>query len=247
MSFWNKNKLPAEYQNLSEDQISELLKKGKEAEDEKLRLETASSNALAEKAKAEEKARKLEAELAARPPAKQDDDTDDDRRRQQNVPTGPPDAATWLTDPNAAFNSAVAPTAAVALHGAIMSARLLADQFIRQQGPVNARLWNKYGQEVAALVDQLPPDQRILPQSWINQFTFVKGMHLDDVVKEGQKEGEAFFSETAGSTGRGMPEDQHRNDDTLTDAELKVAKRMGRTPEQYLAAKKKMQFGPALN
>jgi hypothetical protein len=245
MSFWNKNKLPAEYQNLSEDQISELLKKGKEAEDEKLRLETTSSNALAEKKKAEDRAKELEAQLAARPEPKTEDEDENERRRQ--IPNGPPDAATWLTDPNSAFNSAVAPTAAVALHGAIISARLLADQFIRQQGPVNARLWNKYGGEVAALVDKLPPDQRILPQSWINQFTFVKGMHLDDVVKEGQKEGEAFFSETAGSTGRGLPEDQHKNDDTLTDAELKIAKRMGTTPERYLAQKKKMQFGPALN
>lgn len=243
MSFWNKNKLPAEYQNLSEDQISELLNKGKTAEDERLRLETASANALAEKVKAEEKARKLQEQLDARPEPKQEDD----QSNRRETPAGPPDAATWLTDPNAAFSSAVAPTAAVALHGAIMSARLLADQFIRQQGPVNARLWNKYNQEVAGLVNNLPPDQRILPQSWINQFTFVKGMHLDDVVKEGQKEGEAFFSETATSTGRGMPEDQRRNDDTLTDAELKVAKRMGRTPEQYLAQKKKMQFGPALN
>jgi hypothetical protein len=56
MSFWNKNKLPAEYQNLSEDEISELLKKGKTAEDEKLRLETAEKNAQAEKQKALDKA-----------------------------------------------------------------------------------------------------------------------------------------------------------------------------------------------
>lgn len=242
MSFWNKNKLPAEYKDLSEDQIAELLNKGKTAELDAVTLRTQAETAETARKKAETDAADLRKRLDAKP-----QEREEGGEEPPQVRTGPPDSTAWLTDPNTAFNSAVAPTAAVALHGAIMSARLLADQFIRQQGPVNARLWTKFQKEVEAIVNGLSPDQRILPQTWINQFTFVKGIHLDEVVKEGQSQGDAFFSETATSTGRGMPERDASQDDVLTESEKKVAKMLGRTDAQYLASKKKMTFGPAVS
>lgn len=253
MAFWNKNKLPAEFKEMSEDQISELLTAGK----------TASETAAAEKARADAAAAALtakETELAGTKGKLTEVQTWAEKVKKEGlqaeggnnggggtVGTGIVDVADWITDPNKAYEQMSAGTNAVALHAAIMSATLMADQYITQQGPVNARLWKKYKNEVVALVNALPPDQRANPQTWINNFIYIKGLHTDDIVKEGQTAGEAFFSETAGSTGRGLETSGGNQDkDTLTAQELHVAKQMGRTPEQYLASKKKMQFGPAL-
>lgn len=243
MSFWNKNKLPAEYKDLSEDEIAALLAKGKTAEAEALTQKTAAESATADKTRLETEAAELRRKLEARP----EPEPNKDQNQNRNEPSGPPDAAAWLTDPNAAFNASITPVAAIALHAGIGMAKMQADNFIRQQGPVEARLWAKYSGEVEKIVNNLSPDQRILPQTWINQFTFIKGMHLSEVVKEGQAAGDAFFSESAHSTGRGMPENSNTNNDTLTAAEEAVAKKLGRSSADYLKQKRAMQFGTALH
>lgn len=240
MSFWNKNKLPAEYKDLSEDQITELLNKGKTAEAEALTAKQTADTEKIAREKAEKEAKDLREALKARPAAEPATP-----QNQPTEPAGPPDVTDWLTNPNDAFNRASAPTTMIALHGAIMSARLLADQFIRQQGPLEARLWNKYQAEVQAIVDKMNPQERIIPQTWINQFVFVKGLHVNDIVKEGQKEGDTFFAETAGSTGAGINSSGNGTpkDDVLTDQEIKIAARMGVKPEDYLKRKKAMTYG----
>lgn len=246
MSFWNKNKLPAEYKDLSEDQITELLNKGKTSEAEALAAKTAAEGEKTAREKAEKEAKELREALAARPNPEPGDKGGDNGGRNQPT-SAPPNEAEWLTDPIGSFNKQVAPTAAVALHAAIMSARLLAENFIQRQGPLEKRLWDKYGQEVQAIVDGLDPQQRIIPQTWINQFVYVKGLHLNDIVKEGQKNGDAFFSETAGPTGGGLPNPAPENSDTLTEQEKRIAKRFGVTEENYLKRKKAQTYGgPAL-
>lgn len=240
MSFWNKNKLPAEYRDKTEDEIAALLAAGTNAATEAAKHKADAEAATAAKTKAEKEAADAKAALEAAQAGGGKDDDDPPERRE--TPKGPPNEADWLTNPNDAFSRANAATAAVAMHGAIMSARLLAEQFIQRQGPVERRLWDKYSAEIQKAVDALSPEAKIMPQTWINQFTFVKGMHLNDVIKEAQTSGDAFFSETAQSSGAGLPNDSHKNEDKLTPAEEAVAKKMGRTPEQYLAQKKKMQF-----
>jgi len=250
MAFWNQNKLPAEYRNMSEDQISALLTAGKAAETDKTKLQSDLDAANAAKTKAEGDLTAANTKLTETSKWVEKVKKEGlvvEPENGGNQPQGPPSDAEWLTDPTGSFQRSVASTTAVALHGSMMAARLLADQHIQGQGPVEKRLWNKYIKEVEALVNALPPDQRILPQTWINQFIYVKGLHINDVVKEAQGQGEAFFSETAVSTGKGMPEGHQADNDTLTEQEKAIAKKMGRTPEQYLAQKKKMQFGPALS
>jgi hypothetical protein len=248
MSFWNKNKLPAEYKDLTEDQITELLAKGKNSESEAATAKARAEAAEAEKVKVAAdlaEANKKLAGVSEWVENAKKNGVSPEGTRTENTPQGPPDSTDWITNPGDSFNRSVAPVSAIALHAGIMSARLMADQFIQRQGPIEKRLWNKYGDEVAKIVDGLPPEQRILPQTWINQFTFIKGMHVNEIVKDGQAAGDAFFSETAGPTGRGLPEDPNRNSDTLTDKELKIAKSYGIKPEDYLKRKKAAEYGPA--
>lgn len=258
MSFWNKNKLPAEYKDMTEDQIAAALAAGKDAtakfeaaENARKAAEAATAAANSKVAAGQDAAARLkklqEAGIVDEngDPIRQT--TDGGGRNNPPPPSGPPTEADWLTDPNGSFQRSVAPLTAVAMHGAIMAAKAEAERFIQSQSPIERRLWNKYHKEISDLVNALSPEQKILPQTWINQFTFVKGMHIADVAKEAQGSGDAFFSETAGSTGGGMPgANDTKKDDQLTEKEIQIAKRMGRTPEQYLAMKKKMQFGPAL-
>lgn len=254
MAFWNQNKLPAEYRNKTEDEIAAMLAAGATAQTDAQRLKTEKEAAEAAKTQLESQANAgrdaVERLKKLREAGLVDDDGNPVTRQEgghrETNTQGPPSEAEWLTNPNDAFQRANATTAAVAMHGAIMSARLLAEQFIQRQGPVERRLWDKYSAEIQKGVDGLSPEMKILPQTWINQFTFVKGMHLSDVVKEAQGSGDAFFSETAQSTGGGLPGGNEEKNDKLTPEEEKVARRMGRTPEQYLAAKKNMKFGPAL-
>ena len=246
MSFWNKNKLPPELRELSEEQITERLNAGSaaatEAASQKAAYEAANARATAAEAAATE-SRRLAEEANSRAEAMGNRGGGD--QRQQNVQSGPPTAEDWLTDPNGAYARASVGMSAVALHGAMMSAKLLADQQIRQSGPLDARLWNKYQGEVQKIMDTLAPEQKIMPQVWINQFTYVKGMHASDLIKEGQKAGDSFFSETASASGDSLPDSNNGPQDALTAAEERVAKMLGRTPEDYLKTKRKMQFGPA--
>lgn len=245
MSFWNKNKLPAEYRDKTEDEIAALLTAGATAQAEATTSKTVAEAAEAAKVKAEKDAADARAALKLAQEAAVAGGGEEPIERRE-APKGPPTEADWLTNPNEAFQRSIAPLAAVAMHGSIMAAKAEAERFIQQQSPLERRLWNKYITEITNGVNSLSPEQKILPQTWINQFTFVKGIHLADVAKEAQGGGDTFFAETASSTGGGLPSGNEKNDDKLTPEEEKIAKRLGRTPEQYLAQKKKMQFGPAL-
>jgi hypothetical protein len=138
-----------------------------------------------------------------------------------------------------------APTNAIALHGAMMSAQLIADQYIQQQGPVNMRLWRKYKDEVTKIVHGYSPETRILPKTWVDCFTYVKGLHIDDIVKEGQTAGDAFFSESASGTGAGLnvnsvDADKKRNEPD--DHDKRMAARYGVPLERYMKTKNSMTF-----
>lgn len=256
MSFWNKNKLPAEFRDMTEDQISALLANGKSAQS-LVDTEKAAREA------AEKKATELQTTVEAGKSAlgllkklRESGVVDDNGEpvaapgggngggRQTETPAGPPSEADWLSDPNGAFDRKSAGLAAIALHGAISSARLLADSFIRGQGPLEGRLWNKYCNEVYARVDKMDPAARAIAQTYVDQFIYVKGIHLNDITKDAQKAGDQFFSESGGSTGHGLPEPEVK-DDTLTPAELAQAKKYGVTPERWLERKKTLKFSVA--
>jgi hypothetical protein len=251
MAFWNKNKLPAEFKDMTEDQIAEHLLAGR----------TAADQAAAEKARADKTAQDLAAreteltstrtkltELEQRMSGSGNEGGNQNQNQNQNQ-GGTPDVADWITDPNKAFNQMAAGTQAVALHGAIMSAMMYADQQITQMGPVDARLWKKYRGEVERIMATFPPEQRILPQTWINQFIYIKGFHANDIIKEAQGQGDAFFSETAATTGAGLNSntvDANAKKNEPDEHDRRMAQKYGIPIERYMKTKSTMVFGPAV-
>lgn len=232
MPFWNKNALPPELRDLPAEEIAKRMKEGSEAAQKVKELEAAQTEANKTADELKAKIAEMEKKISETPTAGEGGE-----EKTPTVPQGDPTLTEWLSDPNASVKRAIAPLATATMVAGTLAAKRAAADFIATQGPVERKLWAKYEKEVQAFVDQLPPEQKIFPQTWINQFTFVKGMHLNDVVKEAQGAGEGFFAESSTLSGAGITDSQPKTK-PLTDAELKVAKAMNISPEKYQERKK---------
>lgn len=153
--------------------------------------------------------------------------------------TGP---TSVLVDEEGAFAERLGPVAALALHSGALSAK----QEARRQVETRSRdsknkndlgIFLKYEAEVEDLMSKEPPERKVMPQVWLNAFTYIKGIHVNDIISSVQK-GEAFGLE-GGSTSQALPLEQQ--DDKLSAEELRVAAKMRVSPENYLKQKKAMK------
>jgi hypothetical protein len=156
-------------------------------------------------------------------------------QRQRTGPTS------VLVDEDRAFSERVGPIAALALHSGALAAKQEARRQveIRSRDPKNKNdlgIFLRYEAEIEDLMSKEAPERKIMPQTWLNAFTYIKGIHVSDIVASVQK-GESFGLE-GGSSSQAPPEEP--KDDKLSAEELRIAAKMRVSPENYLKQKKAM-------
>ena len=220
---WGKkdDELPKELQGLTPEQIVEKLKA---VGDSAARISELQAS-LAEKEttlgtltqEQQQLKQKLE-ELEKNTPPKKIDGVDDD------------EPATLWSDPEAFIKNQTKSTELTALMAGMMSAKLYARQ---QMSTQDSTIFGRYEKEIDQVINSYHPQQRVMPQSWINALTYVKGLHMDEILKA-QKDGTDFFAEppTRGVEPPPAPEDK------LSSDEEEMCRRMHWDPKQYLARRK---------
>lgn len=220
---WKKEELPESLRELTPEQIAQALLEKKELEQKLADQQTQADGLKTELEQVQAKVRELESRPATQP-----------QPQPQPQPRSGPESV--LIDEDKAFADRLAGTNALAFHAAALSAKIMARDQIRNSD--ERRIWDKYESEVDEIMGKETPDRRAFPAIWINAFTYVKGLHLKELMLA-QKEGNDFFAEPVG---RGPePAPQPGQGDKLTDEELRVCANMKIKPEEYLAQRKEMQ------
>lgn len=159
--------------------------------------------------------------------------------------------ADFLTDPDKAFAQRAQPVAALALNTAGYVAKEAARRKFQNAQRANqgknfdGYFFEKYENEIEELARTVPAQQLANPATWEHIYFNVKGRHADEIAQQ-YKDGKLDIGIESGATGaRGSGGSGGGDDaDKLTPQELKIAARMGRTPEQFLEQKKKMNANP---
>lgn len=166
------------------------------------------------------------------------------------TPPGTPAAPPSIWDDEEAamgqrINNRVAPIESAVVNTGLLTAKMYAEQQLQRAQFSDPKfkdaikIFHKYEGEIDRIVGQEPPARQILPQTWVNAFIYVRGLHSTEIVDAATKGDNTFFAEVGGSTPPPPPTPQ---EDKLTDKELQIAQRMRLTPAQYLEQKKKMHF-----
>lgn len=143
--------------------------------------------------------------------------------------------ASFITDPDQAFAERAAPLTALVMQSATIAAKGEALRaFQRKQATeknnIDGVLFERFEGEILEIAKTCSAQQLANPATWAHLFYNVKGRHTDEIVSNPK----AFFTEDAT---RHVNTDKPA-DDTLTEQELAIAKKMGVKPENYLANKK---------
>lgn len=143
-------------------------------------------------------------------------------------PNAPQRPTSVLVDEERAFAERQAPLAMTTL---LIGANAAKSQAKMMLGPTYA----KFEKEIEAEMEKVPLGSRIHTESWKNVHDMVVGRHMSEIAKEPSQ----YFTEPGGGT---PPPEPKPDPDKLSDEEVKIARKMGVSPEQYLASKKSMQF-----
>jgi hypothetical protein len=144
--------------------------------------------------------------------------------------------ASFITDPDQAFNERVAPLAAITMQTASITAKQEAQRaFFRKQATeknnIDGTLFEKFEGEIFELAKNCTPQQLANPATWSHLFFNVKGRHADEIISNPK----AFFTEDAT---RPPAPDGHVKGDEPTDQEKSIASKMGVPIENYMKNKK---------
>lgn len=161
-------------------------------------------------------------------------------RMQPAAPRVDPNAnnepASFITDPDLAFNQRISPLASITMQTAAITAKTEARRgFERKQATeknnIDASLFDRFEGEILEMAKTCSPAQLANPATWAHLFFNVKGRHTDEIVSNPK----SFFVEdsTRQAASNGTPAE-----DTLTDQEKSIASKMGVSPENYLKNKK---------
>lgn len=222
-----EEKIPDDLKGLTPEQIVELVNKGKTLETE--------LNTLKQQASDKDKQINDLNTNFTNTRTRLEQIENETRQRQAHQQQDPNEIPSVVEDEDEAFRRRQQPLEAVSLHAGALAAQMSAEQAIRDAK--EDFIYRRYKKEVDEIMSKEPPARRIFPQTWLNAYTYVKGVHFNEVTDLMRKGDNTFFSETAGST----PPPTEQREEKLTERELEVAKSMKITPERYLAMKKKIQ------
>lgn len=224
--FWdrrNDSELPEELRGKKPEEIAAALRKAKELEDQ-IKAEADAKKALEDKLAAQttefdtikQKLADVEAKLT---PAPVNNDEEDE-------PASP-----W-TDPQKFVQDATKPVADVALNAGLMASKMY---FMQNLTGRDQKIFKKFEKEIDTIHGTFAPQTRVMPQSWMNAFIYVKGLHDTEIAKA-ERESTDFFSEVPS---RGAP--GHRDEESevkLTAEEEETCRVMRWDPKGYLERKK---------
>src|SRR6266436_4401087 len=167
----------------------------------------------------------------------------DNNRRQPETTT----FTDFLVDPEKAMNERIAagmqPLVAVTLQNAGYSAKTAARERMQRLQRANpgkvfdGYFFEKFESEIDALAAKVPANQLANPETWEHLYYNVKGRHADEIaaqVKDGKAE---FLIEPGTQTHRQADADQGTK---LTEQELRIAAKLGQTPEKNLEQRNKI-------
>lgn len=223
MAFWNREELPPELSGKKPEEIVAALKEAethaaaaKAAGEAKTAAETAAAAAKTEAERLAARVAELEAAATTT--------TTTTATTTETTPASP-----WI-DPEKFVQEQTAGITAVALHSGMMAAKMY---FTQGLTPRDQKIFKKYEAEVEKGVNTFAPAARVMPQSWMNIFLYVKGLHDVDIHKAESDKAD-FFSEVPS---RGA-HDEPPPEDKLTEEEEQVCRVMHFDPKKYLEQKK---------
>jgi uncharacterized coiled-coil protein SlyX len=142
------------------------------------------------------------------------------------------------------IKNATAPVAMIALNAARNSARMEARNSLFGKtiqtpgGTIRLQtLWDRWSDEIEKAAGQMNIVTLGNSLTWMNLFNFIKGQHMEEMMAKPEVFVESVETRVDSKIG-----DKGTNNDKLSDEELRIAKRMKVTPEQYMEQKKKMRF-----
>ena len=227
-----EDQTPEELRGLTDEQIIELVKKGKthDADIQALQTQITQRNQDVENLTNNfNEVRSRLQSIEANPQGQR-------QPRGNNGNENPDEIPSVVDDEDEAFRRRTAPVTAVALHSGQLAARLSAEQQVNMS-PVDRRAWSKYIKEIEGIMAKEPPERRIFPEVWMNAFTYVKGQHFNEIMSAAQKGDNLFFSEGVDN----VPTPPEVHEDKLTPQEEAIAKKMRVDPKKYLDMKKKIK------
>jgi hypothetical protein len=144
--------------------------------------------------------------------------------------------ASFITDPDLAFNERVGPLAAITMQTAAITAKQEAQRaFMRKQqtekNNIDATLFDRFEGEILEMAKTCTAVQLANPATWSHLFYNIKGKHTDEIVSNPK----AFFTEDAT---RAPGAEGGDKGDQPTDQEKSIASKMGVPIENYMKNKK---------
>ena len=155
---------------------------------------------------------------------------------------GDNEPASFITDPDLAFNQRLAPLASITMQTAAITAKQEAQKaFFRKQSTeknnIDGTLFDRFENEILEMAKNSTPQQLANPATWAHLYYNVKGRHTDEIVSNPK----SFFTEdaTRPPAGGGTP-----LGDTPTDQEKSIAAKMGVPIENYMKNKRESTAMP---
>jgi malonyl CoA-acyl carrier protein transacylase len=144
--------------------------------------------------------------------------------------------ASFITDPDLAFNERVGPLAAITMQTAAITAKQEAQRaFFRKQATeknnIDGTLFERFESEILEMAKNCTPAQLANPMTWAHLYFNVKGRHADEIVANPK----SFFTEDAK---RSPTDGGGNNEEQPTDQEKSIASKMGVPIENYMKHKK---------
>jgi hypothetical protein len=221
---WNREETPAELRDKKPEEIVEALKKLEE-------LKAQQERDFAARAEMEKKYNDQKSEyeqIKTRLTEWEQYGEAQKAQQYQNMAPEPPNV--W-TDPDKYIDERTRGTQVAALAAARMAARLTFQQSL---APRENKIFQKYAGEVDKMMETYQPMAQGMPQNWYTAFTYVKGLHEQEIAKA-ESTNTQFFSEPAS---RGTDVQQPPPEDKLTPEEEEVVQKFHWSPEGYLKQKK---------
>jgi hypothetical protein len=219
--FDEDEEVPDELRGKSPREVAKALKDAKDAQKKADDAETARAAAAAERDTQKTEIEKMRARMteleANQKPVEQ-------QQQQEEEAPSP-----WI-DPEKFVDSRMTGLTAVALSSGMMTAEIY---FKQNLNPRDVKIYNKYKDEVVKGVNTFSPQQRVMPQSWMNMFIYVKGLH-DQEIQKAESSSTDFFSEpgSRGASHEDEPEEK------LSAEEEEVCRKFHYDPKTYLERKK---------
>ena len=176
-----------------------------------------------------------------------------DAARGAAPPKTEEELADFVNEPDKAFGQRVAPVANLAVSSAKMTARMLAQQDLDNMDmnspadnkTMDGRLFRAWGADIDAEAAKYNATLLTNPKSWLGIFYYLKGIRSDELNNPEIRKKKYNFLEPAASSVARVDSSTKTPTEQLTDAEKRVADKMGVKHEDYLKRKNAMQFASA--